>query len=143
MENKNYKILDNFGQEVNNFDMVVTASNEQGIQVSTIAMYWNTLLFIIPDFDNRDNKNSAVSLRKNTLWDSKIDRIVDRVAVEIGELPGVYKMRNIIKLNSLSEEMMDLRVTFLDKIERYCISNNVPRKTVSSLLDDARWAGYL
>lgn len=143
MENNNYTILDNFNQEVKNFDMVSTASNKQGVLVSEIAMYYDTKLFVFSDFDNIDSRNTLISVRKNTLWG--VDRnawIVDRVQVEIGELPGRYKMKNIIKIDDTNNVIAELRKQYIYKLSKFHIASSVPRKTVNDVLIDAKKLGY-
>ena len=144
MENNNYTILDNFNQEVKNFDMVSTASNKQGVLVSEIAMYYDTKLFVFSDFDNIDSRNTLISVRKNTLWG--VDRnawIVDRVQVEMGELPGRYKMKNIIKIDDTNNVIAELRKQYIYKLSQFCITSSVPRKTVNDVLRDAKKLGVL
>lgn len=143
MENNNYTILDNFNQEVKNFDMVSTASNKQGVLVSEIAMYYDTKLFVFSDFDNIDSRNTLISVRKNTLWGAYRNAcIVDRVQVEIGELPGRYKMKNIIKIDDTNNVIAELRKQYIYKLSQFCITSSVPRKTVNDVLRDAKKLGY-
>lgn len=144
MDNRNYKILDNFNQEVKDFDVVASAVNKLGSQINELGICWGTIIFTLSDFDKLDSKSTLVSLRKNTLWNTgRYTNIVNRVEVEAGLLPGVYQMKNIIKLDNVREDIMDFRIKILTLIEEGRVTNNVPRKLVNEVLEDAKWAGYM
>lgn len=144
MDNRNYKILDNFNQEVKDFDVVASAVNKLGSQINELGICWGTIIFTLSDFDKLDSKSTLVSLRKNTLWNTgRCTNIVNRVEVEAGLLPGIYQMKNIIKLDNVREDIMDFRIKILTLIEEGRVTNNVPRKLVNEVLEDAKWAGYM
>ncbi len=144
MADRNYTIVDNFNQEVNDFDVVATSLNKLGSQVNELAVYWGTVLFTLSDFDKQESRNTLVSIKKNTLWNTGRNiSIANRVAIEIEELPGTYKMKNIIKLDSVREDIMDFRIKIITLIESGRVTNNVPRKLMKDFLDDAKWAGYM
>lgn len=144
MNDRNYKIVDNFNQEVNDFDVVASSSNKLGSQVNELGVYWGTIVFTLSDFDKVNSSNVLVSLKKNTLWNTgRCNNIVNRVEVEVGSLPGVYQMKNIIKLDNVREDIMDFRIKILSLIEEGKVTNSVPRKLVNDVLKDAKWAGYM
>lgn len=144
MDNRGYTILDNFNQEVSDFDVVVSSANKLGCQVSELGIYWGTIVFTVSDFDRIDSTQTSITLKKNTLWNTgRLSNIVNRVEVEAGMLQGTFKMKNIIKLENINEEMMDFRIRVITLLENGKIPNNVPRKLVNDILDDARWMGYM
>lgn len=144
MDNRNYKIVDNFNQEVKDFDVVASAVNKLGSQINELGICWGTIIFTLSDFDKLDSKSTLVSIKKNTLWNTgRCTNIVNRVEVEAGLLPGIYQMKNIIKLDNVREDIMDFRIKILTLIEEGRVTNNVPRKLVNEVLEDAKWAGYM
>ena len=144
MDNRNYTIVDNFNQKVDDFDVVATSLNKLGSQVNELALYWGTALFTLSDFDKQESKSTLVSIKKNTLWNTgRNTSIANRVAIEVGELPGTYKMKNIIKLDNIREDIMDFRVKIINLLDEGRVTNNVPRKLIREVLDDAKWVGYM
>ena len=82
MDNRNYKIVDNFNQEVKDFDVVTSSVNKLGSQVNELGVYWGTIIFTLSDFDKLDSKSTLVSIKKNTLWNTgRCTNIVNRVEV--------------------------------------------------------------
>ena len=144
MDNRNYTIVDNFNQKVDDFDVVATSLNKLGSQVNELALYWGTVLFTLSDFDKQESRSTLVSVKKNTLWNTgRNTSIANRVAIEVGELPGTYKMKNIIKLDNIREDIMDFRVKIINLLDEGRVTNNVPRKLIREVLDDAKWVGYM
>lgn len=144
MDNRNYTIVDNFNQKVDDFDVVATSLNKLGSQVNELAVYWGTALFTLSDFDKQESRSTLVSVKKNTLWNTgRNTSIANRVAIEVGELPGTYKMKNIIKLDNIREDIMDFRVKIINLLDEGRVTNNVPRKLIREVLDDAKWVGYM
>lgn len=144
MADRGYTILDNFNQEVNDFDIVVTSANNLGCQVSELGIYWGTIVFTVNDFDRINSTQTYLTIRKNTLWNTgRLTNIVNRVEIEAGMIQGTFKMKNIIRLENITEEMMDFRVRVITLLDEGKIPNNVPRKLVNGVLADAKLMGYM
>lgn len=144
MNDRRYTILDNFKQVVNDFDVVASSACKQGCQVSELGLYWGTIVFILNDFDKMDSVQASVTLRRNTLWNTgRNTSLVNRVEVEAGMMQGTFQMKNIIKIGNLNEELMDFRVKIITLIEEGKVANNIPRKILVDMLDDAKMMGYI
>lgn len=144
MNNRCYTIVDNFNQEVGDFDVVVSSNNKLGCQVSELGIYWGTIVFTVSDFDRIDSAQTSVILKRNTLWNTgRLNNIINRAEVEAGMLQGTFKMKNIIKVDNINEEMMDFRVRIITLLDDGKIPNNVPRKLINDIINDAKYMGYM
>lgn len=142
--NRNYTILDNFEQILNDFDIVATSACRKGCQVSELGIYYGTGVFELKDFENTISNNDLIEMKKNTLWNTgRSTNIVNRVEVEAGTLAGTFKMKNVIKLTNPAEELMDFRVKIITLIESGKVAANISRKLLLEFLDDARGLGYI
>lgn len=144
MGKRNYTILDNYGQALEDFDIVVSSACRQGCQVSELGVYYGTGVFELKDFENTIASADLILLKKNTLWNTgRNTSIVNRVEVEAGTLTGEFKMKNVIKLSNPTEELMDFRVKIITLIESGKVAANISRKLLFEFLDDAKGLGYI
>jgi hypothetical protein len=139
--NRKYRMLDNFGQELNDFDIVIIASTHNSNSISEIGMYYNASTFVLDDFDKPDNRENAVTLSRGLLWEiSQFPKIVDRIKVELGFVGGDYRMKNVIKVVNPTDEMLEFRRKILQMILNYKIAPNVQRNILNTVIVDAKGA---
>lgn len=141
---RNYTILDNAGQEITEFDIVAIADNKSGVPENEFGVVFGTIILTLSNFENIDDRNNRVTAKKNTIFNTgRMTSIANRVEVEVGRLPGTYKMKGIIKISTPDENMMDFRVKIIDLMDKGFVTSNVPRKLVNEFLDAAKWEGYM
>lgn len=144
LRNYNFKILDNFDSTLNDFDIVVTGINDQGMVNTALGIYYRTSIFTFNNFESRESVQSIILARKYNLYSVGRDKgIVDRIRVEYGELPGTYKIKNAIKIKNPDLPMKCLRDNIIKMISNYKINSNVPRKLINEILEDAKRLGLL
>ena len=142
MKTDNYKIYDNFGRLLKDFDIVAVSTTSCGVYECALGIYFKIAVVTWDDFTNRNRKTSHLVIRKNILF-NKDNGTVDRSKVEIGELPGEYILKTAIKITEHSEETVFLRNNILKQLENGNIGNNVSRKSVSDILKAAKLEGIL
>lgn len=139
MTKRNYTIIDNFGQEIEDFDIVVSATNNGGNNVNELGFLFGTIVLLVTDYENVDARSTMATIRKNTLWSTGRDiRIINRVEVEVGSLPGRYRMKNVVKINQPTAEMLDFKLKIIMMLENSKVLSNVPRKLINDILTEAR-----
>jgi hypothetical protein len=141
----NYTIKDSFMQTLNDFDIVAISDNDGGIGCCTLGLYFQTYVLVYEDFFNRSGtKHSFVTYKRNNLYNiGRNAGMANRQAIEIGELPGEYMMRAVIKIECLTEDMMYYKAELLEDIKASRVTTRVPRKLISSLLEAARQSGQI
>ena len=138
LRNYNFKILDSFNNELNDFDLVATGLNEQGNIATILGIYYKTQIITFADFENRDGLQSLLSSKKYNLYstDKYFRGFIDRVKVEYGDLPGTYKLKNAIKIENLDIPMKCFKDTIFKMLKDYKVNNTISRKLLNEIIDD-------
>jgi hypothetical protein len=139
--NRKYRMLDNFGQELYDFDIVIMSSYKNNNPLSEIGVYYNACTFVLEDFDHPNSKSNAVALIRGLLWETgQYPKIVDRIHVEIGSVGGEYRMKNIIKVENPTDEMIRFRAQIIKMLSNYTVLPNVQRNIVNDVIANAKGA---
>ena len=144
LRNYNFKILDNFDNTLNDFDIVVTGLNEHGVITTIPGIYYRTAILLFNNYENINSEQNTLTIKRYNLYGTSVNKgLVDRVKVEYGDLPGTYKIKNTIKIENPDIPMKCLKDRMLKMLFNYKISGTVPRKFINEMIDDVKRLGLL
>jgi hypothetical protein len=133
-----YIMIDNYGNELNNLDLIATVYENRCV----IGVYFKTYIIILDTYDNI--RASVAKLRRNNIFTTGRDiRTVDRTDLEKGFRQGKFLLDNVIKISDLTEELVLLRTTILQKLENGMTSSNMLREVKVSAVKEAQQTGKL
>lgn len=138
-------IYDNFNQVLNDFDIVAVASKGT-LDDIIIGVYFNYGIFVLDNFDilNSKDMNYRVTFKRPAIYTHVFDcRPLNRQSIELGDYEGECKIVTIIKIEQPNEDMLMLRATIIDCLDKGKINSNVSRNILKLAIDSARESGRL
>lgn len=128
-------VEDNFGQQLENYDIVAVATNLSGSTINTLGIYYNTCVFTLSDLE--DSRNCQVQVKRLNMFNNdRYGALINRQEVEYGMASGDFKMKSLIKINEPNEYMKMFKETVFDKFKKGEFSQGISRKYINSILAD-------
>lgn len=135
-------VYDNFGQRLEDLDLVVVAAQENSINICKMGIYFNTFLFILAQGATADK--GVVDMKRYAMFKhDENERPVNRILVEMGEEQGELILKGCIKQGDLTEDMLIMRAMLIDKIQKGKLKSNVNRSITNDLLRVAQEQGRI
>lgn len=140
MVSKNCFISDNFGQTLKDFDIVAFSSQEENI----LGVYFRSCIVVPDNFNDIENKFTNLTLKRPVIFYAGVREIpANRQEIEIGALDGEFKIKSVIKIEELTEDMLIFRSTVLNYLKTGRINSNVTRKFITEILEKADEEGRI
>lgn len=136
------RVFDSYEQEMNNFDIVVVATTENGSNMCKVGIYYNTFLIILGQAPTPEKAQVDFKRYPMFMHDGK-GAAINRVVAEAGGLDGDFEIRGALKIDTPNEEMYMTRALIIDKIQSGQLKSTVNRNVTRQLLEDAEADGRI